>query len=211
MRKRHTNAVFLGDLRGRTAGEIVHLERIAAEVAASLAGARRNLEAIDRVIALFDPRIDPTTIPVIHSNKKIPRGPKGGLSLALKGILETAGPQGLSVREIGWALQLKHGLSFETPQEFTRYLENTLKCQLFDLKRQGILESFEELTTDEDATDKRTIKRWRLKKAGTSINSLIVDAKARGAEVMIVDAEALPSVTRVDLGSPHDQGTTSSL
>ena len=190
MRKRHTNAVFLGDLRGRTAGEIVHLERIAAEVAASLAGARRNLEAIDRVIALFDPRVDPTTIPVIHSNKKMPRGPKGGLSLALKGILETAGPQGLSVREVGWALQLKHGLRFETPQEFTRYLENTLKCQLFDLKRQGILDSFEELTTDEDATNKRTIKRWRLKRAGISIDSLVADANAKGADVVVVDAES---------------------
>ena len=190
MRKRHTNAVFLGDLRGRTAGEIVPLERIAAEVQASLDGARRNLEAIDRVIALFDPRVDPTTIPVIHSNKKMPRGPKGGLSLALKGILETAGPQGLSVREVGWALQLKHGLRFETPQEFTRYLENTLKCQLFDLKRQGILDSFEELTTDEDATNKRTIKRWRLKRAGISIDSLVADANAKGADVVVVDAES---------------------
>jgi hypothetical protein len=190
MRKRHTNAVFLGDLRGRTAGEITHLERIASEVAASLAGARRNLEAIDRVIALFDPRINPATIPVIQSNKKIPRGPKGGLSIAVKGILETAGPQGLSVREIGWALQLKHGLAFETPQEFTRYLENTLKCQLFDLKRQGALDSFAELSTDEDATNKRIIKRWRLKRAGTSIDSLVADANAQGADVVVVDAES---------------------
>ncbi len=61
---------------------------------------------------------------------------------------------------------------------------------LFDLKRQGILDSFEELTTDEDATNKRTIKRWRLKRAGISIDSLVADANAKGADVVVVDAES---------------------
>jgi hypothetical protein len=70
MPKRHTNAVFLGDLRARTAGRIIHLERIAQNVAANIDEARRNLEAIDRVIRLFDNRIDPTAIrPIVSSEK----------------------------------------------------------------------------------------------------------------------------------------------
>jgi hypothetical protein len=162
MRKRHSNAVFLGDLRGRTAGKILHLERIAADVAASLANTRRDLEAIDRVIAQFDPRIDPAALPVIRSNKKILRGPKGGLNLAIKGVMEKVGPEGMSTREVGWALQLEHGFSFETPKEFSRYLDNTLKCQLRDLERQGALESFGDLTQGEDAASRRSIKRLRI-------------------------------------------------
>jgi hypothetical protein len=192
MRKRHSNAVFLGDLRGRTAGKLIHLERIAADVAAALAGTQSDLAAIDRVIALFDPRINPATLPVILSNKRIPRGSRGGLTIAVKAVMEKVGPEGLSTREVGWALQMQHSLTFETPQEFRRYLENTLKCRLQDLERQGILESFEDPTQAEDGPGRRSIRRWRLKRAGSSIESLVADAKTRGAEVAVVDAEVQP-------------------
>jgi hypothetical protein len=189
MPRRHTNAVFLGDLRGRTAGKIAHLERIAAEVAASLAAARDSLEAVDRVIALFDPRIDPTTLPRILSNKKVPRGAEGGLTVDLKTILEKAGTEGLSTREIGWALHMRNGLAFETPQELTRFLQNTVKRRLLEMADMDIVESFDDTTEVDEISGRRSLKRWRLKKAGTSIESLVADAKARGAEVMVVDAE----------------------
>jgi hypothetical protein len=194
MPKRHTNAVFLGDLRGRTAGKIAHLERIAAEVAASLAAARGSLEAIDRVIALFDPRIDPATLPVIMSTKRIPRGPRGGLTLALEGIMEAAGSEGLSSREVAWALQVKHGLVFETPQEFNRFLRNVLRCRLQDLEKMGLLEGFEDPTEVDESSGRCSLKRWRLKQSGTSIDSLVDDARACGAEVIVVDAEVTPPV-----------------
>jgi hypothetical protein len=189
MPKRHTNAVFLGDLRGRTAGKIVHLERIAADVAAALAAARGSLGAIDRVINLFDPRIDPTALPLILSNKKVPRGAKGGLTRALEVVLEKAGYEGLSAREIGWTLQLQYGLAFETDQELTRFLQNTVKRRLLEMADMGIVESFDDPSEVDESSGRRSLKRWRLKKAGTSIESLVADAKARGAEVMVVDAE----------------------
>jgi hypothetical protein len=196
MPKRHTNAVFLGDLRGRTAGKITHLERIAAEVAASLAAARGSLEAVDRVIALFDPRIDPTALPPILSNKKVPRGAKGGLTRALEVVLEKAGYEGLSAREIGWALHMRNGLAFETPQELTRFLQNTVKRRLLEMADMGIVESFDDPTEVDEISGRRSLKRWRLKKAGTSIESLVADAKACGAEVLVVDAECqLPAGT----------------
>lgn len=64
MYNRHSQAVYLGDLRGRTAGKITHFERIAADIAAQLAEARKDLEAVDRIIKQFDPRIDPASIPL---------------------------------------------------------------------------------------------------------------------------------------------------
>jgi hypothetical protein len=196
MPKRHTNAVFLGDLRGRTAGKITHLERIAAEVAASLAAARASLEAVDRGIALFDPRIDPTTLPRILSNKKVARGAEGGLTVDLKTVLEKAGTEGLSTREIGWALHMRNGLAFETPQELTRFLQNTVKRRLLQMADMDIVESFDDPTEVDEISGRRSLKRWRLKKAGTSIESLVADAKACGAEVMVVDAECqLPAGT----------------
>jgi hypothetical protein len=196
MRKRHTNAVFLGDLRGRTAGKITQLERIAAGVSAEMTAAWSDLNAIDRVIRLFDPRIDPGALPVIHSCKKIPRGSKGGLTLALRGILDQAGSEGLSIREVGWALQLRHNLVFETPKEFTRYLKNTVERRLREMEHMTFVESMEIQTPAEDGTC-RAVRRWRLKLVGSTIESLVADAKARGTEVVVVDAEAL-AVSRSD-------------
>lgn len=141
MPKRHTNAVFLGDLRARTAGQIIRLERIAEDVAQTIADARRDLEAIDRVIRLFDKRIDPAAIRPIVSPKKIPRGSRGGLTTAITAVLETAGVEGLLTREIAWALQLKYGLCFETPKEFHRFIDNTLRCRLYDLAKKGALDA----------------------------------------------------------------------
>jgi hypothetical protein len=191
MPKRHTNAVFLGDLRGRTAGKLIRLERIAidVDVSASITSVRRDLEAIDRVIGLFDPRIDPSTLPVIHSNKKFRRGPKGGLTLVLKEILAKAGTAGLLTREIGRALQVQHSAVFESEQEFSRFLRNTLKCRLRNLVKMGVVESDDDEIDVGNGLGVRATKRWRLKGGGTSIESLVADAKARGAEVIVVDAQ----------------------
>ena len=191
MPKRHTNAVYLGELRGRTAGKILHLERIAADVAAQIAEAKCDLDAVDRVISLFDPRIDPTTLPPILGGKKNLDESKRALTLtvAITQILEKAGPAGLSTRELGWALQLRHKLVFETPREFDRYLHNNARRRMKQLETMGILESVSELPDLQNVLDQRSAKRWRLKTVGTSIESLVADAKARGAEVIVVDAE----------------------
>ncbi len=82
--KRHTNAVFLGDLRVRPAGQITLLERSAGDVAERTAAARWDLEAIDRVIRLFDAGINPAAIRPIGSGRKIPPGSHGGFMLAIR-------------------------------------------------------------------------------------------------------------------------------
>jgi hypothetical protein len=114
---------------------------------------------------------------------------QGGLTVDLKTILEKAGTEGLSTREIGWALHMRNGLAFETPQELTRFLQNTVKRRLLEMADMDIVESFDDTTEVDEISGRRSLKRWRLKKAGTSIESLVADAKARGAEVMVVDAE----------------------
>ena len=57
MPKRHTSAVFLAELRARTAGQIIRLERMAEDVSQTIAGARRDLEAIDLVIRVSGSRV----------------------------------------------------------------------------------------------------------------------------------------------------------
>jgi len=191
MPKRHTNAVFLGDLRARTAGEIIRLERIAEDVAQTIAGARRDLEAIDRVIRLFDKRIDPKAIRPIVSPKKIPRGSRGGLTTAITAVLETAGAEGLLTREIARALQLKYGLSFETPAEFNRFIANTLKCRLYDLVKKGVLDAMMEEMPGPDGGQRPN--RYRLKSfVRRSLDALATQAAGTGLEVQVVDAEAAP-------------------
>ena len=191
MPKRHANAVFLGDLRARTAGQIIRLERIAEDVAQTIAGARRDLEAIDRVIRLFDNRIDPSTIRPIVSPKKIPRGSHGGLTMAIKAALETAGAEGLLTREVAWALQLKHGLCFETPAEFNRFIANSLKCRLYDLVKKGVIDAVMEEMPGPDGGQRPN--RYRLKSfARRSLDTLVAQATGAGLEVQVVDAEAAP-------------------
>jgi hypothetical protein len=191
MPKRHTNAVFLGDLRARTAGQIIHLERIAADVAARIADARCDLEAIDRVIRLFDARIDPSTIRPIASPKKIPRGSYGGLTKAIKTVLETAGADGLLTREVAWALQLKYGLCFETPQEFNRFIRNTLQCRLRELAKRGDIHVVTEEMPGPDACQPQN-RYWLKSFARRSLDTLAAQAAGAGLEVQVVDAEAVP-------------------
>lgn len=193
MPKRHTNAVFLGDLRARTAGRIIHLERIAQDVAASIDEARRNLEAIDRVIRLFDNRIDPTAIRPIVSSKKIPRGSRGGLTRAINDVLETAGAEGLLTHEVAWAMQLKYGLSFETPEERTRFIRNTLRHRLYELAKRGTLEVNQNEMPGPDGSQAQN--RWRLKSCvSQTLGALGAQAEAAGLGVHVVDAEATASV-----------------
>jgi hypothetical protein len=189
MYKRHSQAIYLGDLRGRTAGKIAHLERIANDVATQLAEARKDLEAVDRIIKQFDPRIDPTSIPSIHGGKKLQRGTRGGLVTAVRAIMEKAPVGGMTSHEVLLALQLQHDLVFETPQEFKRYLNNVVRCCLQDLEKMGILQR----TVEDSLVSMRPYKRWRLRGAGTSIESMVADANAHGAEVRIIDAEASSS------------------
>lgn len=193
MPKRHTNAVFLGDLRARTAGRIIHLERIAQDVAASIDGARRDLEAIDRVIRLFDNRIDPTAIRPIVSSKKIPRGPRGGLTRAINDVLETAGAVGLLTREVAWALQLKYGLHFETPEEFNRFITNTLKCRLYALAKKGMLDVTQDEMPGPDGGQHPN--RYRLKSCvSRTLGALGAQAEAAGLGVHVIDAEPTSTV-----------------
>lgn len=189
MPKRHTNAVFLGDLRARTAGKIIHLERIAADVASNIADARRDLEAIDRVIRLFDDRIDPTAIKPIVAVKKIPRGTHGGLTMAIKTVLETAGTEGLLIREIAWALQLKYGLTFETPKEFNRFIRNTLRHRLYELAKSGIVEVVPEEIPGSIGNQPHN-RCWLKSLMPRSLDALTARAEAAGLQVQEVDAEA---------------------
>lgn len=189
MPKRHTNAVFLGDLRARTAGKIIHLERIAADVASNIADARRDLEAIDRVIRMFDDRIDPTAIKPIVAVKKIPRGTHGGLTMAIKAILETAGTEGLLTNEIAWALQLKYGLAFETPAEFNRFIRNSLSRRLYELAKNGMLETVIEEIPGSIGSHPQN-RYWLKSLMPRSLDALAARAEAAGLQVQEVDAEA---------------------
>ncbi len=189
MPKRHTNAVFLGDLRARTAGKIIHFERIAADIASNIAEARRDLEAIDRIIRLFDDRIDPAAIRPIAAVKKIPRGSRGGLTLAIKAVLETAGTEGLLVREIAWALQLKYGLIFETPEESERFFRNSLKRRCHEMVQMGMLKAVPE--EHPGTIGSQMLNRyWLASLAPSSLDSLVARAEAQGMAVREVDAEA---------------------
>lgn len=42
--KRHMNAAFLGGLRARTAGQIIHLERIAKDIVNAITGDRHDMQ-----------------------------------------------------------------------------------------------------------------------------------------------------------------------
>jgi hypothetical protein len=101
--------------------------------------------------------------------------------------MEKAPVGGMTSREILLALQVQHSLVFETPQEFKRYLNNVVRCCLQDLEKMGILQR----TVEDSLVSMRPYKRWRLRGAGASIESMVADAKAQGTEVVVVDAEAM--------------------
>jgi hypothetical protein len=62
MKKTPSALKWLAESRGRAAGELDRLETIQAEVESKIQEVRQNLEAFDRAIKVFDPRIDPDAI-----------------------------------------------------------------------------------------------------------------------------------------------------
>lgn len=145
----------LAETRARAAGELERLHSIANDVAARLAEAKANVASCDRLIRLFDERLDPTKIPSIHGHRRIPGGK---LKDVIIEILKARAPHEMTTNEVCWDLQLRYSLDFETAKQRLDWKHGSIGRALKHLVKDGIVERLHDpmSPTAEDG-------RWRLK------------------------------------------------
>ena len=166
----------LAETRARAAGELERLQSIASDVAARLAEAQANFASCDRLIRLFDERLDPAKIPSIHGQRRVPGGKLKGVIVE---ILTGRAPHEMTTNEICWELQLRYSLDFVTPKERADWKHGSIGRALKHLIKDGLVERLHDPMAPiaEDG-------RWRLKSDnGLSSDHSIALAAATGTSV----------------------------
>jgi hypothetical protein len=170
----------LAETRARAAGEFERLQSIAADVATRLAEAQANVASCDRLIRLFDERLDPTKIESIHAHRRIPGGKLKGVIVE---VLEGRSPHEMTTNEVCWELQLRYSLDFVTPKERLDWKHGSIGRALKHLVKDGVVERLHDPMAPiaEDG-------RWRLKSGdGLSSDHSMALAAATGTSVHLCD------------------------
>src|SRR5262245_8303816 len=126
MRKTPSALKWLAEARGRSAGDLERLERLARETEARMEEGRKDLAAYDRTIKAFDAAIDPTEIEPVYAWKG-KYGQRGALRSLVLSIVEQSGADGIESRCVAALVIAEFGLEFPLPQLRTTWLENTLR------------------------------------------------------------------------------------
>jgi len=138
MKKTPSYLTGLAETRARLAGDIERYERPLSEIPGKVAQARRELEACDLLIRRFDGRLDPQKIaPIRHWRYSKKRGVLRDTIIA---IVKDGAPNEVTTLEVGWELQIRLGLTFETSTEYSRWLHGSVGCQLQLLVAERLIE-----------------------------------------------------------------------
>lgn len=130
-----TSLKWLAEKRARIASEVKQLEKrlktFPAEIAAvekALSAFRNDLGALDRVLALHEIRIDPETIPAIHSGKKALPLAHGHMTKLIHSYLRPRKANWSSTTEIATFVWVKSGSPGDMSAEFRLKVRHRLKC-----------------------------------------------------------------------------------
>jgi hypothetical protein len=183
MKKTPSYLKGLAEDRARAAGDVERYVKIAKDVADALEAARSTLAACDLLIRRIDARLNPEEIPPIRVSKHYGGG-RGKLQDAVVDILKTAAPGTVTTTEIGIEIQVRFGLTFETPWERIRWQSNSIGRLLRKLFFQGLVERLHNPRRNTDESG-----RWRWKADSTqSSNQLREQVEGNGGSVVQYDA-----------------------
>jgi hypothetical protein len=183
MKKTPSYLKGLAETRARLAGDVERHERLLGEISEKLGQARRELEACDLLIRRFDGRLDPQKIAPIRPWRYSKK--RGVLRDAIVAILKDSAPNPLTTHEIGWELQIRLALSFETPIEYSKWLHGSVARQL---KCFVVEERVERL--HDPLTPTSEVGRWRWKSdIAPSLTDLTERLAFQGAAVRSCDID----------------------
>lgn len=168
--------------RARLASELQRLESLSADVAQALGAVRADLDACDRMIRLFDERLDPNEIKPI-TEWRHHRGKRGDLKALILEILQSAAPEPVDTAYIALRIQHRWQLTFVSAQDREDWLHGSVARQLRKLSAEGCLERLHDprVPTGEAG-------RWRLKQHGApSLAHLQAQVEAAGGSVQQCD------------------------
>lgn len=156
MRKTPSALKWLAEKRARVLTDYLMLERLAEDIQGKFERARVELDALDRVVRLFDPELDPSKIGPIKATKGV-YGKHGGLKEAILQAVDSQGADWVSTMFVEAYVVMKLQLFFDLPGMQKRWRHNSLKAQLRRLLAEGVLER----SDDEDEHDGLTVAHWR--------------------------------------------------
>jgi len=183
MKKTPSYLKGLAETRARLAGDVERHERLLGEISEKLGQARRELEACDLLIRRFDGRLDPQKIPPIRPWRYQQK--RGVLRDTITVILKDRAPNTVTTHEIGWELQMRLGLSFETAVEYSKWLHGSVARQL----KCFVVEKRVERLHD-PLTPTSEVGRWRwILDVAPSLAHLTERLASQGAAVRSCDAD----------------------
>jgi hypothetical protein len=103
----------LAENRARSAGDVLRLEAMAAQVTQALVEARLDLESCDRLIRKYDPRLRPERIEPIREWRHH-KGKRGELRQLLLEIIQREAPAPLTLIVICCEIEMRWELTFLT-------------------------------------------------------------------------------------------------
>jgi hypothetical protein len=146
----------LVETRARADAYATRLERLAAELQAALATARRDRESCDNLIRACNDKLDPALIVPI-AGRRGRYGRHGAFTAAMLSFIESAYPSEVTSAEVAWHLILHFQLDFATSIERKRWKKGSVLNKLQKLTNEGVIERSEQ----EDELFGITPGRWR--------------------------------------------------
>lgn len=185
MKKTPSYLKGLAETRARLAGDVARHERLLGEISERLGQARRELEACDLLIRRFDERLDPQKIAPIRPWRYLKK--RGVLREAIIAILKDSAPSAVTTREIGWELQIRLGLGFETAAEYSKWLHDSvarqLKCFVVERRVERLHDAL---------TPTSEVGRWRwILDVAPSLVHLTEQLVSQGSAVRTSDADSV--------------------
>ena len=183
MKKTPSYLKGLAETRARLAGDVDRGERLLREIQEKLAQARRELDACDLLIRRFDGRLDPRKIAPIRPWRYQQK--RGVLRDTIVAILKDSAPNPVTTHEIGWELQMRLDLSFQTTAEYSKWLHGSVARQL----KCFVVEKCVERLHD-PLTPTSEIGRWRwISDLAPSLACLAERLASQGAAVRSCDTD----------------------
>lgn len=158
---------WLAEKRARLAFDLQFNLTLLNELQTKVGTLQEDLAAIDRSIALYDERIDPSTIEPVNGWRGT-YGKRGALREAIMEFIANNAPNWVSTNAIETHVRVKFGIAFETPVVREHWYKGSFRGSLKALAAAGKVERL----ADPDARP-HEVGHWRIKQKAPRLADLV--------------------------------------
>ncbi|HRL52813.1 MAG TPA: hypothetical protein PK805_01090 [Acidovorax temperans] len=158
---------WLAEKRARVAFDLQFNLTLLNELQTKVGTLQEDLAAIDRSIALYDERIDPSTIEPVNGWRGT-YGKRGALREAIMEFIANNEPNWVSTTAIETHVRVKFGITFETPVIRKHWYSGSFRSSLKALAAAGKVERLD----DPDARP-HEVGHWRIKQEAPRLEDFV--------------------------------------